>query len=301
MKRLAVFLGTLGILLGVGVNAAAATPVLSTTEMATSVLPTDYVWRTMAQLPSVTLEAGKQYRVWGQFTGTANAGALQQTRIHCGSTVAPSSSTNNLSVSTTIATEWIFTPSASGEHTCQLRGYSAKCAILVKGGPCVPQTQYRLNVSSVRLSIDLAPQSGAYWRQSGDVRFGNGSTGRPKAVDVLWATNTLPAGTTAVQVHTGPEVSAESTGASTPLRVRVTHTVRQLYPNGSYCRVTKITDDKYISGTLHHYKFNKVQKVAVDPACGTLNFNVKVYFNWVSGHGGVVHGPAYSSAYILAA
>lgn len=307
-------------------------PVVSTTDVLQPLLPTDYEFRTIARLENQPLEAGKQYRVTGNWSATSEVGSLMGARVEIvpqGSTDitqrlrAPLSTRNHegekvtFGTVRTVANGELFTvPVPAGgqpgdlvPYKIELRGQAGKC--LIGADPanptkCVTQPQYNLSLTGANLTLDPNGRVGGLaWRQAADVQFGL-SPDRPSKVDVLWRNHAVPLGTTSVVAAFGTEISSQSTGGSSPLRVRVTPFVRQLDAAGGYCKITKGTGEVMdISNTLHHYKFNQEVSATLDPSCGTNNLSMKVFVEYLAAvdgtvrHGGVVHGSAYSGGYVL--
>lgn len=299
-------------------------PVVTTTNVLVPQLPTDYEFRTVARLDSVPLQAGKQYRVAGEWSATSTIGSLMGARVEMvpvGSTdiserMRATLSTRNHEGTAgirTVAGEGYFTvPGAPGEivdYKVELRGQAGKC--LIGADPanptkCVTQPQYNLDLTAADLTLDpTARVGGLEWRQQQDVHFGQ-PPGRPAKVDVLWQQHTVPAGTQQVLAYLGTEISSESTGGNAPLRVRVTPYVRQLDAAGLYCKITKGTAEVVdVPSALHHYKFNQTVEATLDAACGTTDLSMKVYVEYLPAtdgtvrHGGVVHGSAYSGGFVM--
>lgn len=297
---------------------------VTTADPLVTQLPTDTAFRPVARLGNQVLQAGKQYRIYGSWSGTSEMGSLMGARIEIYPAGAGSQrirsglSTRNhegeehgLAPGTVraISTQGLFTiPGEAGEASewvVELLGQAGRCD--VTGGVCVIQPQYHIALSTVSLTLDPTPrQGGLEWRQPTDLRVGLAP--RPGAVDALPQTHDLPDGTGRALVYTGTEISCESTGGNTPFRVRVTQQVRQFNAHTGFWSAWQKSApvEMNISGTLHHYKFNQVQYFDLDPALGSTRVSVKVLVEYVpsttSGqvrHGGVVHSATYSSGFVI--
>ena len=306
-----------GALLGAGAQASADTPTCTATPSGVTRLPTDKIWRTLMSC-TISAEAGQQYLFGGKWTGTSAWGSLMEVRVEAYPVGATSSSQrirssvasrnhegteNGLPPGTqrSIATRWLFTAPTSEDYVIELRADAGR----------EQHPEYYMDVVPDGTTLSLAGiyQGGLEWTQPAELPFGNPDSAvdpRPRAVDALWRTYQVPAGTTKIQVWTGTGISVESTGGAAPLHARLTAYARQLDTAGAYCKVVDNTVDQLISGTLHHYRFNQVLPLTLDPACGTNNINVKVYVEYVPAapgdperHGGVVHAAPYSAAHII--
>lgn len=319
VRVLAVTTVLAGALLGTSSHtpADAATPTCTATSTGVTRLPTDKIWRALMSC-TMTVEAGKQYLFGGKWTATSSWGSLMETRVEAYPVGATSSSQrirssvasrnhegteNGLPPGTqrSISTRWLFTAPTSGDYVIELRADAGR----------ENHKEYYVDVVPQGTSLSLAGvyQRGLEWTQPDALRFGNPNSPvspRPRAVDALWKTYAVPAGTRSVQVWTGTGVSVESTGGGAPLHARLTAYARQLNATGAYCNVVSNTTEQLISGTLHHYRFNQVLTLDLDQSCGTNNVNVKVYVEYVPAaagtperHGGVVHAAPYSAAHII--
>ena len=283
-------------------------------------LATDYIFRTLAS-KTVSLQAGRQYLVSGKWTGTSDMGSLMGCRIESYPVGALSAeqrirsslatrnhegAENGLApgVQRSIATPWLLEVPADGDYVVELRGQAGR-----KDHP--EYTVSTIDGPGTYLSIAESPwySGGQEWQQPTDVQFGNPTSTvdpRPRAVDVLWKTVELPADTATARVWTGTEISCESTGASAPLRARLTAYARQLNPSGGYCNIQTAQTELSIPGTLHHYRFNQVITLDLRDTCGTSKINVKVYVEYLAAtpgeperHGGLVHAGPYTAAHVV--
>jgi hypothetical protein len=283
-------------------------------------LATDNIFRPIMSR-TLTLKTGRQYLASGRWTGTSDMGSLMGCRIEAypvgatdaGQRIRSSLATrNHLGTENGlppgeqcgISTDWLLEVPVDGDYVVDLRGQAGR----------VGHPEYFMSVvhgpGTYLTATDHPWHSGGLeWQQPTDVRFGNPHSTvmpRPRAVDVLWRTHEVPPGTTTVKVWTGTEISCESTGGASPLRVRVKAFARQLNPAGAYCNVGTAVAERPIPGKLHHYRFNQWITLDLLDTCGTNQVNVKVYVEYLPAgpgeaerHGGVVHAGPYTAAHII--
>ncbi len=296
-------------------------PICDSQTTAVTRLPTDYIFRPLRTC-TLDLEAGRQYRWSARWEGVATTGSLMGVRVEAYPLGAVSAAERIRSSLATrnhrgdgarvaVGTEWLFSPETTGMYVVELRAQAGRCDNQLVAGKltCVTQPQYGVDVlTGNNTFLTLAGNSysgGVEWRQASELRIG--VTPRPRAVDALWNTHDLPAGTTQAHVWAGFGVSVESTGGAAALQLRYVLVARQLRADGSYCNVASRVGTGTIDGTLHHYRFNPMLTgYQLDPACGTTRVNVKVYVEYLPApagqperHGGVVHAEPYSGAHII--
>jgi hypothetical protein len=299
-------------------------PVCASSSTGLHQLPTDYIFHTLRTC-TLELEAGRQYRWSARWEGTATTGSLMGARVEAyplGATSATQRARSTLATRNhrgdarpaAVGTEWLFSPEQSGTYVIELRAQAGRCdnTSVIRAGKrtveCVTNPNNLLDViDGANTFLRIASNSysgGMEWRQAGELPFGLAP--RPRAVDAVYRTVQLPAGTTQAHVWAGLGVSVESTGGAAALQTRLTLFVRQVRADGSYCNVaTKVTTGT-IDGTLHHYRFNPMLDYQMDPACASSRVNVKVYTEYLPApagqpvrHGGVVHAEPYSGAHII--